>query len=166
MYPPTHTQTEPMESLVNEIHEYLKLTWYEEPEFANIHITCDDIKNVVQNYGDYMKRIVPITDCTKPYMKYIHKERILYDQYTNDEIACFLYEIKDDDSTDTDSMYSESELETNSEPESFIDGFKVMDEYDYREQLTANEFTGGYWDPAIHWVVSKQRLLDQYKKNL
>ena len=154
-----------METLANEIHEYLKLSWYEEPEFADVHVTMFDIMDVVQNYGNYMKKIIPANACTQAYRKYIHKERILYDQYHNDEIACFLYEVKEEDSTDTDSMYSESELETNSEPESFINGFKIMDEYDFREQIAANAHTGGYWDPAIHWVVSKQRLLDQLKEN-
>ncbi len=152
-----------METLANEIHEYLKYTWYEEPEFADVHVTMFDIMDVVQTYRDYMKKIIPANVCTQPYRKYIHKERILYDQYHNDEIACFLYEIQDEDSSDTDSMYSEAELETDSEPESFINGFKVMDEYDYREQLTANEFTGGYWDSKIHWVVSKERLLATVK---
>ncbi len=159
LYPP-HT-ADPMETLANEIHEYLKYTWYEEPEFADVRVTVHDITCVVENYGTYIKRIVPKGACSAAFMKYIHKERILYDQYHNDEIACFLYEIQDEDSSDTDSMYSESELETDSEPESFINGFKIMDEYDYREQLTANEFTGGYWDPSIHWVVSKERLLRQ-----
>lgn len=147
-----------MDTLVNEVYEYLKLTWFEEPELEFTNRL--DVQSVLVNYGIYMKRLVPNNVCTKEYMKYIHKERILYDQYHNDEIACFLYEVKDEDSDESDSMYSESELETDSEPDSFIGGFKVLDEYDFREQLTANNFTGGYWDPAIHWVISKKQLHD------
>ena len=152
-----------MNNLVNEVYEYLKLTWFEESglELTN-HL---DVESVLVNYGIYMKRLVPINVCTKEYMKYIHKERILYDQYHNDEIACFLYDVKDEESGESDSMYSESELETDSEPESFIGGFKVMDEFDFREQLSANKFTGGYWDPKIHWVISKKQLYDIVNNN-
>ncbi len=152
-----------MEKLATEVYEYLKLTWLEEDDLQ-FAAMCD-VYAAIQNYGVYMKKIVPKDACNPHYKKYIHKERILYDQHMNDEIMCFLYEIKDDDSDETDSMYSEAELETDSEPTEFIGGFKVMDDYDYREQLTANEFTGGYWDPKIHWVISKKFLRNLVNNN-
>jgi hypothetical protein len=30
---------------------------------------------------------------------------------------------------------------------------------DMREQITANNYTGGFWDENIHWVLELKRLL-------
>lgn len=145
-----------MNSLTEEAFAYMKHTWMNEPEFATL--TEDDIQAAMEPYDVFMGDLVP--DDT-PFERYIHRERMLYDLHDQDEIIVFRYDPNDetDSDSDTQTCVSESEYdESSSEALSFINHVRIMDEGDFRDQIMANEFTGGYWDPAIHWVLSKARL--------
>ena len=137
-----------MEHLYTEAFAYLKHTW----AIADATEMC--VAAAIQPYSEFLETLVPQGT---PYAKYIHKERMLYDQFMNDEILVFQYDAEDDD---LESFYSESELsdDISSETKSFINDVRLMDESDFREQITANEFTGGYWIPQHHWVLSKKVL--------
>ncbi len=145
----TTTTTNPtkMDHLYAEAFAYLKHTWCESAA------TEESVGAAIQPYADFLETLVPQGT---PYAKYIHKERMLYDLFMNDEIMVFRYDAEDDD----ESFYSESELsdDISSETKSFINDVRLMDESDFREQITANEFTGGYWTPHHHWVLSKNAL--------
>lgn len=147
-----------MHTLYEEAIAYMKLTWMKDNEF--ISITEADIQSAMEPYDEYMGNLVP--DDT-PFEKYIHRERMLYDLHDQDEIVVFRYDSKDESDSESDSdtstCYSNSEYdESSSEALSFINNVRIMDEGDFRDQIMANEFTGGYWDPIIHWVLSKTRL--------
>ena len=134
----------------------MKHTWMKETEFATL--TEADIEHAMEPYDSFMGDLVP--DDT-PFERYIHRERMLYDLHDQDEVLVFRYDPGDesDSDSDTQTCYSESEYdELSSEALSFINNVRIMDEGDFRDQIMANEFTGGYWDPAIHWVLSKARL--------
>ncbi len=139
--------------LYTEAFGYLKHTWFEDDPDTFAEATVESVAEAIQPYADFLDILVPHGT---PYAKYIHKERMLYDQFMNDEILVFRYDDEDDD----ESFYSESELsdDTSSETKSFINNVRLMDESDFREQITANEFTGGYWTPHHHWVLSKKAL--------
>lgn len=143
-----------MEPLISEVKEYLRYTWLQ--DFA---ICRYDVASAIQSYGTFMQALVPIDN---PYYKYIHKERILYDLFMDDQILAFRYDPKEDSET----FYSDNSFdEDSSEAKSFINGVRIMDDYDFRELLMANEYTGGYWDPDIHWIVSRS-LLKERKRRL
>ena len=143
-----------MNTLVEEAFAYMKHTWMNEPEFASI--TETDVQTSIEAYDEFMGGLVP--DNT-PFERYIHRERILYDLHDQDEVIVFRYDPRDESDSDSSTCYSESEYdESSSEALSFINNVRIMDEGDFRDQIMANEFTGGYWDPAIHWVLSKARL--------
>ena len=139
--------------LYTEAFAYLKHTWFESDPKSFVEATVELVAEAFQVYSTFLDTLVP--DET-PYAKYIHKERMLYDLFMNDEILVFRYDAEDDD----ESFYSESELsdDISSETKSFINDVRLMDESDFREQITANEFTGGYWTPHHHWVLSKKAL--------
>lgn len=145
-----------MDTLYNEAFAYFNYTWSENPHFKNV--TKENIIEAILPYSLYLKNLVP---SNTPYSKYIHKERMLYDLFMDDEILVFRYDAYEDDA---ESFYSESELsdDTSSETKSFINGVRLLDESDFREQITANEFTGGYWIPEHHWVLSKKTLLTTF----
>ena len=139
-----------MDSVSHIAFLYLQHTWSKLPEFKNA--TEDDIRASLVPYGDYLKHIVP---AETPFEKFIHKERLLYKLHKEDYILVFRVAEDDDD----ESFYSNNDFDdSSSEALSFIGDVRVMDESDFRDQLSANEFTGGYWDPKIHWVLSKNRL--------
>ena len=145
-----------MNTLVEEAFAYMKHTWMNESEFASI--TETDVQDSIEAYDEFMGCLIP--DNT-PFERYIHRERMLYDLHDQDEVIVFRYDPRDesDSDSDTNTCYSESEYdESSSEALSFINNVRIMDEGDFRDQIMANEFTGGYWDPAIHWVLSKARL--------
>jgi hypothetical protein len=143
-----------MNTLYEEAFAYSKHTWMSDPEFASI--TEEDVQNAMEPYDEFMGALVPEDT---PFEKYIHRERILYDLHNNDELLVFRYDPRDESDSDSSTCYSESEYdESSSEALSFINNVRIMDEGDFRDQLAANEFVGGYWDPAIHWVLSKARL--------
>lgn len=142
------TQTSKMDILYNEAREYLKYTW-------NVTATDQQLKKAIGRYDTFLESLVPLNT---PFAKYIHKERIMYDLFMDDEIIVFCYDIRDDDA---ESFYSNNTFDDHSSQSSkFMNGIRTMDEADFREQLAANEFVGGYWDPQIHWVLSKKKLLE------
>lgn len=153
-----------MLKLANEAHEYVQITWAEEePIFKNV--TVDLLKSIIQPYDTFYKSLVPegVPAAVKPY---IHRERMLYDLYQENKIMVFRYDPVDDSDDDADSFYSNSELEDDEEKvKNFVNGILLLDEYYFREQLTANEFTGGYWESDHHWVLSRERLLAALNSN-
>lgn len=147
-----------MKTLYEEAFAYMKHTWMEDLEFASM--TEADVNSAMEPYDEFMESLVP---ANTPFQRYIHRERILYDLHDQDTIVVFRYDPRDDSDSDSDSdtntCYSESEYDDDSsEALSFINNVRIMDEGDFRDQLAANEFVGGYWDPAIHWVLSKTRI--------
>ena len=143
-----------MNTLIEEAFAYMKHTWMNTSEFATL--TESDIQHAIESYDIFVRSLVPNTT---PFGKYIHRERMLYDLHDQDEIIVFRYDPTNDSDSDSSTCYSESEYdESSSEALSFINNVRIMDEGDFRDQIMANEFTGGYWDPSIHWVLSKARL--------
>ena len=139
-----------MDILNSEVREYLK-EFYQDQTF-----TLSDIqKNIVQ-YSVFTKSLIP-SEVPKELNKYINIPHMIHDLYLNEEILIFRYNIKDDDN---DTINSYSEYSAPEHTVGFINGVKIMDDVDIREQITANEYTGGYWDEEIHWVVDLRKLLN------
>ena len=139
-----------MDSLITEISAYLNHTWRKEKRLASI--TAKHICRAMLPYDKFIESIIP---SNTPFAKYVHKERLLYDLYMEDEILVFRYAPDDDQMT----LYSNNEFDdASSEAKSFINNVRVMDEWDFREQLSANEFVGGFWEPSEHWVLTKSSL--------
>jgi hypothetical protein len=150
-----------MYSLIDTATQFLKYTWQQDDRFSDI--TPEHIMDSIVNYGQYLKDMIPKKT---PLGKYIHKERMIFDLFMNDEIIVFCYDPKDEDPRDDESFYSNNTYgEYTAEAKSFVDDVRILDEFDYREQLIANEYTGGYWDPAIHWVLDKKKLLKTIQKD-
>ena len=141
-----------MEILTNEAFEYVNLMW--KPQT----LTHELIQAHMKPYNEFLESLIPDT-VPEPFRKYIHKERLVYDLYMADQILIFRFDPKDF-TDETDSFYSNSELEEDEAAiANFVNGVRLMDEFDYREQLSANEFTGGYWDPDHHWVLLKRNFV-------
>ena len=138
-----------MEVLYNEVHEYLQLK--DDVELGSL--TVLDLREYVQNYGDFLTTLIP--DSVPKHMHtYINTAQMVCDMYQNEEIEIFRFDPNDD----TNSIGSCAEY---SEPDyiyGFINGVKLLDEYDIREQITANKYTGGFWDTQIHWVLNVKKL--------
>lgn len=140
-----------MNPLFAEAATYIRLEWEEFESTLKPH----HIRKAVIPYRTYIDSLVPLEKIPNEVRPYINRELILYDKYMNDEIQVFLFDPKDE----TASCFSDSELDDAAEDEvNFINGVKVCDEYDFREQSMANKFTGGYWDADIHWVIERKRL--------
>lgn len=151
-----------MEQLNREIADYCKLVW--KKACASDKFNESIIEKTVINYGDFIGTLVPKDS---PYAKYVHVQRIVYDMYMNNEILVFCFDPNDPDLTEIESFYSTNEFDDDSSDAlSFINGVRMMDEYDFREQINANEFTGGYWDPAIHWVVLRKSIINLLPKKI
>ena len=149
-----------MYSLIDTAIQFLKYTWQQDEQF--MYVSSEHVMDSIVNYGQYLKELVPKK---ATFGKYIHKERMIFDLFMNDDIIVFCYDPQDEDPCETESFYSNNTYgEYTSEARTFVDDVRILDEFDYREQLTANEYTGGYWDPAIHWVLDKKRLLKAIKK--
>ena len=143
-----------MNTLYEEAFGYMKHTWMNESEFE--YMTEADINSTMEPYDEFMESLVP---ANTPFEPYIHRERMLYKLHDQDRIVVFRYDPRDESDSDSSTCYSKSEYDDDSsEALSFINNVRIMDEGDFRDQLAANEFVGGYWDPAIHWVLSKDRL--------
>ena len=97
--------------------------------------------------------------------KYINVEKMVYDEYQKEKILVFRFDPKPDRE---EFFEEEDELEDPDHTCGFINGVKLLDDFDIREQITANEFTGGYWDPELHWVLDilkiKQLAIEATKK--
>jgi hypothetical protein len=146
-----------MNPLFQEAADYIMAEWDEFTDLKPHHI-----RKAIQPYEQYLQTLVPPNAVSNALLPYVNRELILYDKYMNDEIQVFVY----DNSDDTTSFFSYSEFdEATEEDTEFVNGVKVRDEYDFREQITANRFTGGYWDPKIHWVVEKRRLKEILEMN-
>lgn len=141
-----------MDTLTFEAKEYTLAMW-------SLVATQKQIEQAIQRYDDYYEALVP---ANTPYTKYIHKERMLYDLFMDDEIIVFRYDPNEDD--DAESFYSDNTFDDHSSQTSkFMNGVRTMDESDFRDQLAANEFVGGYWEPQMHWVLPKKALLEALK---
>ena len=135
-----------------EAKEYVLVMW-------NLVSTQKQIEEAIQRYDDYYDSMLP---ADTPLAKYIHKERMMYDLFMDDEIIVFRYDPNEDD--DVESFYSDNTFdEHSSQISKFMNGVRTMDESDFRDQLAANEFVGGYWEPHMHWVLSKKALLEAMK---
>ena len=146
-----------MEPLYQEATDYCKMVW--KTLSHSKQLSTQIIEKAIINYGDFLDSLIPKDE---PFAKYIHVQRIIYDMFMNDEILIFRYDPKDPDLTEVESFYSTNTYDDDSsEALTFINGVRLMDEYDLREQITANEFTGGYWDPAIHWVIQKNKIINE-----
>lgn len=153
-----------MPSYSQQIHTYLRHTWMEDyKQFKDVK--SHHVAEALQPYQTFYDELIPNDQLRNPYYTFIHRERIIYQMYMNDRIMVFKFDSRDDsdseessDDDESDSMYSESPLESDEEPDDFINGMKILDEYDFREQLQANEFVGGYWEPKLHWVLTKPNL--------
>jgi hypothetical protein len=108
-----------MDTLTIEAKEYVLAMW-------NMVAIQKQIEQAIQRYDDYCETLMP---ANTPFAvaKYIHKERMLYDLFMDDEIMVFRYDPNEDD---------------------------------FRDQLAANEFVGGYWKPHMYWVLPKKALLE------
>ncbi len=152
-----------MDKLATEALEYVQITWADEkPIFSST--TTELLSRVIQPYGDFYKSLLDdVPEALKPYM---HRERMLFDMFQNDSIMVFRYDPADDSDDDAESFYSNSELEEDEEKvRHFVNGIRLLDEYYFREQLSANEFTGGYWEHSHHWVLSRDKLFKALTSN-
>lgn len=145
-----------MDALTLEAKEYVLAMW-------NLVVTQPQIERAIQRYDDYLETLVPAST-PSAVAKYIHKERMLYDLFMNDEIMVFRYDPNEDD--DAESFYSDNTFDDHSSQTSkFMNGVRTMDESDFRDQLGANEFVGGHWEPHMHWVLPK-KALEEAMKNM
>lgn len=144
-----------MEDLIEFAYEMLRSSWMTDKGFHGL--TKKHIKECLIPQDIFLKKLIPKNT---PFAKQIHKERILYDLFMDDAILVF----RQDDG-DTESFYSNSEQdESSADTGSFLNGTRILNESDQREQLSANEFTGGQWEPADHWVLVKEDLRKEVQK--
>jgi len=140
-----------MEPLYLEIIEYLK-TYINDLTLIN-SLTVDTVKPYIHNYGTYVDKLIP-NSVPLHFYKYINIPHIIHDMYTNGDILIFCFDPNEDNET----LYSESETNESEHTKGFINGVKLLDDFDTREQITANEYSGGYWNAEIHWVVELKKL--------
>ena len=137
-----------MDILYSEINEYLKEIY---PE---VKITMDKIRKYTIPYTIFTKSLIP-KSVPENIVKYINIPYMIDDLYQNNDILVFRFDKSDDD----DTFISIAEYDEPEHTAGFINGVKILDETDIREQITANEYTGGYWDEEIHWVLDLKKLL-------
>lgn len=145
-----------MEQLYSEIREYLLLR--EDLEGQNINSI--NLEVFVQNYDSFLETLVPLS-VPLHMRKYINTAHMIFDLYQDEEIEVFRFDPIDE----TETIGSSSDLSEPDHTQGFINGVKLLDDYDIREQITANEFTGGFWDGRIHWVLHIKKLIDAIKSN-
>ena len=138
--------------LVEEVRAYAALELGNEVD--NISLTT--INQHIIPYSEYMESLlekfgtIPLS-----LRKYINVEKMVYDEYQNEKILVFRFDPQNDREEFFD---DEDELEDADHVCGFINGVKLLDDFDIREQITANEFTGGYWDPELHWVLDIPKI--------
>lgn len=140
--------------LVEEVRAYAAM---------EIGIEVDNIPHKTINqhiapYSEYTESLLEkFGDIPVSLKKYINVEKMVYDEYQNEKILIFRF----DPVNDREEFFeSDDELEEPDHVCGFINGVKLLDDFDIREQITANEFTGGYWDPEIHWVLDILKIKD------
>ena len=136
-----------MDTLYNEVYEYLKVY------LSRPTLTKESIIPLISNYGDYVSEMVPKGLPPNIY-KYINIPHMIHDLHDEGHILVFCFSHSEDNET----LYSSVEYDLHENTEDFINGVKLLDESDIREQITANIYTGGFWDEDIHWVVNLQGL--------
>lgn len=137
-----------MNTLVCEATEYVRLSW---DEFKAVK--RKDVRKAIEPYSAFLETLVP-AETPAAVRKYINREAMVYDMHSNDELLVLCYDPKDDD---TESYFSDSELE-DLDLEDWVNGVKMRDDFELREQVSANQFTGGYLDPSIHWIIRRTTL--------
>jgi hypothetical protein len=136
-----------MDSLYSEVEEYLKI-YYPTTTFSRYSIVSS-----IKNYAAYTKTLIP--DSTPVTIrKYINIPQMINHLYSDQKILVFRFNPDDDN----ESCRSESELSEPAHTQGFINGVKLLDDTDIREQITANEYTGGFWDPKIHWILDLEKI--------
>jgi len=137
-----------MDILFNEVEEYLKIY------YPNKKFTKKSIASHIKNYEVYTNSLIP-DSIPISIRKYINIPQMINDLYIDEFILVFRF----DPSDGNDSCRSESDLSEPEHTQGFINGVKLLDDMDMREQITANNYTGGFWDENIHWVLELKRLL-------
>ena len=138
-----------MDTLYTEINEYLKVY------LSNNDLKKETIIPLINNYGDYIKKLVS-SNIPKKLYKYINIPLMINDLYEDGHIFVFCFNPYDDN----ESLYSVSEYDQPEHTEGFINSVKLLDDSDIREQITANYYTGGFWDEKIHWVIEINNLVN------
>jgi len=138
-----------MDILYAEVHDYLKVY------LPDNNLTLDSVIPLVNNYSDYTKKLIP-DSAPNNLHKYINIPLMIHDLHQDGDILIFCFDAHDDD----ESIYSDIDYDLPEHTQGFINGVKMLDESDIREQITANEYTGGYWDERIHWVVDLKKLTE------
>ena len=145
-----------MDTLYTEILEYLK-TYIQDKTMLKT-LTKEGIIPHISNYGDYTHELVPKGLPTHIY-KYINIPLMIHDLHEEGHILIFCFSPSEDNET----LYSSAEYDLHENTEDFINGVKLLDESDIREQITANIYTGGFWDEDIHWVLNLKSLIKVYE---
>lgn len=143
-----------MRALLQEAATYISLDW---GEFLD-DIKPSHVAKAVVRYDKFLEELVNKNEIPSKLMKYINRELMVYDMYMADEILVFCYDPKDEEDGGESFASAAEYADEHYDETNFVNGVKVLDEYDFREQITANKFTGGYWEPKIHWVVRKKDL--------
>jgi len=138
-----------MEHLYTEVAEYVKSYINDLTVTKNINATS--IAPYIHNYGDYIPTLMNVP---KEMYRYVNIPLMIHDKYVNEEILVFCYDPNEDNGT----LYSESETVEPEITKGFINGVKLLDDYDIRDHLMANIYTGGYWDPKIYWILELKKL--------
>jgi hypothetical protein len=142
-----------MDKLYKEALSYLTIDFGSTFPFMYEEVKPEDIKRFVKSYKDYYNELLVGFTISKNLRKYINKERMVFDAYNDGKIMVLKYDPKDHTDEPNEEFFSDSEVKAADKSTGFINGVRLYDEFDFREQLTANEFTGGYWEPQWHWVV-------------
>lgn len=136
-----------MNFLHNEILEYIKEL------YADSNITLSDIQNSTISYTKFTNGLIPDT-IPKDMVKYLNIPHMVHDLYSNEHILVFRCNTNDDN----DTFISTADYDEPEHTMGFINGVKLLDDFEIREQITANEYTGGYWDEMIHWILDLRKL--------
>ena len=147
--------------LVEEVRAYATMELGDEVNNIPLRV----MNSHILPYSEYKASLLEkFGEVPKSLRKYINVEKMVYDEYQNEKILVFRF----DPRPDREEFFSDSELEEEEHTCGFINGVKILDDFDIREQITANEYTGGYWDPELHWVLDipkiKELAIEETKK--
>jgi len=119
------------------------------------NFTVNAIRKCTVPYTTFTKSLIPVT-IPEHLVKYFNIPYMVHDMYQNNDILVFRCNTNDDN----DTFVSNAEYDEPEHTTGFINGVKILDDVDIREQITANEYTGGYWDEEIHWILDLKKLLE------